>query len=1010
MALIHILDKVTDEILETLDSNKKEFTEAIKIDNLNLKETFDFKAISTIEKSSLLQKRNRIVVKDEDGFFREYIISEVDEYRRGQKDVYSDASYIDLKKAKVIEPQALEGQTPATAVEFALSGTEWKAGEIEFVNIRSIAIDDYTNPYDLLKKIASTFDLEIRFRVEIKGGRIVGRYVDMVKQRAGFEGKEIEFGKDLIGVKRTENSANIVTALFGVGPEKEDGTRLTILVANEEALQRWGRNGKHLIDVYEPQSDNMDMTLERLKLLTEAELKKRIDASVIYEVEAVGIENVKGLEHEKIRTGQVVRIKDTSYYPPLYLEARIQESGFDPILKKVKRFKIGEFIEFKKEDLEAKIKVLKELLKLKASSAEVVQVKTYAEQQAQQAKQEAITQAEFDSSSKMEVAKVYAVEQAKQAETNVKTYVRDYSISKELFNQTYEQMTQEIADKAGLEYVDGQLVSKADKDGVYTKTEVENALNSKVSTTTYTTDKNGIVTRLDSAESRIEQTELGLSSKVSNTVYEAGMQSLKDYVDIEDFGSSYKVFNNVHGNTFSVVTGSLVIETSIPWKSGTMCSIYIKGYNYLENNNDIDLNIGFYTYADGVFHNKGYTNKGTMQITEVRIGVTSSNKIVLILNPINFVWRYPKFIVDKFIAGYATVPNGINKNWTSKIKTDLSAYTNVVSLSSTVNLPVMSNRLSKAETDIVQTAEQVALKASKTELDSAKQDISKAQAQLTVQAGQIATKVEKNGVISAVNQTAEAYKIQASKLDLQGYATFSDLSTPGKTTISGSNVRTGTITVGGNANGNGQLEVVDANNGLIFRANQNGIVDTKGRELIGKGGVLSSFVFLGNTDYYGWQQVGWHGASVGFNVKSPVTFQIPQNFVITKAELRLESIPIYEFEDGVEKRGPLHCDSLKLYKVGDWSDSFFMTDWFEIYGETPRTSTHTDVTSQTFGRDTLNPSQEVNPHRIKGFTANIKNYVSSGVNKFYVGSSKAYNEAMSYGAIRLTVFVEGYIN
>lgn len=52
----------------------------------------------------------------------------------------------------------------------------------------------------------------------------------------------------------------------------------------------------------------------------------------------------------------------------------------------------------------------------------------------------------------------------------------------------------------------------------------------------------------------------------------------------------------------------------------------------------------------------------------------------------------------------------------------------------------------------------------------------RASAQLIVQAGEISSKVEKNGVISAIRQTSETVQIQASKIDLEGAVTFSSFS------------------------------------------------------------------------------------------------------------------------------------------------------------------------------------------------------------------------------------------
>ncbi|PGB37634.1 hypothetical protein COM02_29905, partial [Bacillus toyonensis] len=106
-----------------------------------------------------------------------------------------------------------------------------------------------------------------------------------------------------------------------------------LYVGNNDALQRWSKDGKHLFDIYSPQTEDQDMTKQRLKQLTEAELKKRIDSSTSYEVSAVALEKVFGLSHESVRKGDTVRIKDTGFSPPLFLEARLiaaDECDTDP--------------------------------------------------------------------------------------------------------------------------------------------------------------------------------------------------------------------------------------------------------------------------------------------------------------------------------------------------------------------------------------------------------------------------------------------------------------------------------------------------------------------------------------------------------------------------------------------------------------------------------------------------------------------------------------------------------
>ncbi|MEC2543366.1 phage tail spike protein, partial [Bacillus cereus] len=191
-----------------------------------------------------------------------------------------------------------------------------------------------------LKKIASLFKLEIQYRVEVQGSQIIGWYVDMIQRRGRDTGKEIELGKDLIGVTRIEHSRDICTALVGFVKGEGDSV-ITIesinrglpYIVDNDAFQRWNERGKHKFGFYTPETEELNMTPQRLMTLMEIELKKRINSSVSYEVEAQSIGRIFGLAHELINEGDTIRIKDTGFTPKLYLEARViagDESFTDP--------------------------------------------------------------------------------------------------------------------------------------------------------------------------------------------------------------------------------------------------------------------------------------------------------------------------------------------------------------------------------------------------------------------------------------------------------------------------------------------------------------------------------------------------------------------------------------------------------------------------------------------------------------------------------------------------------
>lgn len=348
--MIHILDRQTDRILTTLDA--EEINEALHTQNANLYETFDFSLFTSSDKSTHLQKRERVIMRGEDGMYREFVLYEVvADTETGEKYAYAHGSYAELSKASVIDPVTLTGTEVISAVQYVLSGTEWALGFSNYGGIRTLTIDDPTNPYDALKAIASLFGMKIRFRIEVKGNRVIGRYVDMLVSLGEISGKEITLGKDLIGIKRRENSLDVVTALKCYGPIDDAGNQHIVTVTDEDARQRWSRTGEHLWAVYEPETTDVDMTEARLTTLGTTALSKRVNSVVEYEVNYVAIDYVEGLEHERAFLNDRIRIKDEGFNPPLYLEADVIEVKRNPFDPSSKVFTLGQFVEYAEEDL-----------------------------------------------------------------------------------------------------------------------------------------------------------------------------------------------------------------------------------------------------------------------------------------------------------------------------------------------------------------------------------------------------------------------------------------------------------------------------------------------------------------------------------------------------------------------------------------------------------------------------------------------------------------------------------
>ena len=368
--VVYITDGKNDMILDVIQAKDAWWNEHFKSKTDN-QETFDLDVLGGKSYDEYLIKGNRLIVPGEDeGELIEFVIDEVEDRRNTHKklEIKCYASYLDLDKAKVfVEPFSFTG-TAREHMYRALSNTNHEVGIVESNNVRTISFEDHTNSFEYLRRIAKEFELELNFRVEHGGNRIVRRPVDALDRVGYWRGREITFGKDLQEINRIE-TGDIYTALIGLGPEREDGTRLQVLVEDREALERWGRpehNPQHLIGVYEPQSEREDMTLSELRQYTKTELDKRCKSYINYEISFLDLEHLLGHENKKIRFGDTIRIKDTYYEPRFYVEARIFEMKRNVFVPAQKEYVLGDFVEYTEEQVRSVYDLLKRELAKKA--------------------------------------------------------------------------------------------------------------------------------------------------------------------------------------------------------------------------------------------------------------------------------------------------------------------------------------------------------------------------------------------------------------------------------------------------------------------------------------------------------------------------------------------------------------------------------------------------------------------------------------------------------------------
>jgi phage minor structural protein len=347
--MIHILHPQTDEILGYLDNRGENvFWDDEHEQSTNGINIFKFKTPSHIDDARYLEGRARLLIPSERGGWQEFVAYEIFTLAH-YKEVYALGAEVELNKIKNIAPGTHDGFALKQYINLATVGTEYQTGDVEYEGIKTLTFDQNLGAYDFLMKIATEFDVEIVIRVEVKNNQITGRFIDIIERVGTYEGKEIEYGKDLLGIERKNYSDRIITALLCIGPEREDGTRLSLTVTDVDAYQRWNRNGQHLLERYEPQTDNKDMTAERLEQLGKMELKKRIDSVDEYAVTGAVIEQV--YPNEKVRLGDDIRIKNTEYQPTLYADARVLNVKRSLTDTSQKTYVIGNVITYSEDDI-----------------------------------------------------------------------------------------------------------------------------------------------------------------------------------------------------------------------------------------------------------------------------------------------------------------------------------------------------------------------------------------------------------------------------------------------------------------------------------------------------------------------------------------------------------------------------------------------------------------------------------------------------------------------------------
>lgn len=301
-------------------------------------ETFTFSTFANTKESTQVVGGNFVAFQEGNGY-KLFQISEVTEEHTDEhiKTAYCEMAGIELIN-EILRATTLSSASLKQALTFALQDTEYQVGNIDasLVGVHTIELKDPIKAYNFIQQyIIGLYGAEISYRVEIKGGRIVGKYIDCYAERGDFKGIRFEYGKSINKVKKVADFTELATALVCQG---KNGTTISSVeapdkpagqdwIGDEEAYQLYNKNGSHIFDVFKYDTESpAELLLEARK-----ELANRCKPKLKYEVDV----ELLGAE---LNIGDTIYIIDNEFLPPLHLSARvsqIQKHRTDPSKDKV---------------------------------------------------------------------------------------------------------------------------------------------------------------------------------------------------------------------------------------------------------------------------------------------------------------------------------------------------------------------------------------------------------------------------------------------------------------------------------------------------------------------------------------------------------------------------------------------------------------------------------------------------------------------------------------------------
>ena len=289
-------------------------------------ETYTFTTLANTRQSQHLNVGNYIAFQYKKQYKLFNIIQIQEEHASEfEKTAYCEMAGIELIN-EMVRPMKVNNVNAKTFLTSILTETSWQVGsvDINLTDIFDYELKDYKSVYELIQEvIVGTYNYEVSFTVDIRGSRIIGKYINIFSQRGSDKGYRFSYDSNISSIVRTVDTSNLATALIGVGKnnitfsqvEAQDKPLGQDFIENESAYQIWSKNGKHILGVFKADTDSPQELLK----LTRKELEKRSEPNVKYELKT------ELLGTNDVNIGDTVYIADNEFNPPIRLKGRVTQ-------------------------------------------------------------------------------------------------------------------------------------------------------------------------------------------------------------------------------------------------------------------------------------------------------------------------------------------------------------------------------------------------------------------------------------------------------------------------------------------------------------------------------------------------------------------------------------------------------------------------------------------------------------------------------------------------------------